>query len=114
MKTKSIILSAGLISLLIFAGCKEKPSDSNASTAVQAEKTTASAPTDELAKRVLAMGLKPIPTDPEELRKLTEDVNNTFSEEKIAKHPGKPPRPAVEMEDYGSKRRSDREMKKIS
>ncbi|MFA5502682.1 MAG: cytochrome-c peroxidase [Sulfurovaceae bacterium] len=84
MKTKSIILSAGLISLLILAGCKEKPSDGNVSTATaQAEKTTVTAPTDELAKRVLAMGLKPIPTDANELKKLTEDVNNTFSEAKI-------------------------------
>lgn len=83
MKIKSIVFSAGLASLLILAGCKEKSSDNNASTVSESAKAVTVAPTDELAKRVLAMGLKPIPTDPEELRKLTEDANNTFTEAKI-------------------------------
>jgi len=83
MKIKSIILSAGLVSLLILAGCKEKAADSNASAVSEPAKAATAGPTDELAKKVLAMGLKPIPTDPEELRKLTEDANNTFSEAKI-------------------------------
>ncbi|MDD5406511.1 MAG: cytochrome-c peroxidase [Sulfurovaceae bacterium] len=39
--------------------------------------------TDELAKKALAAGLKAIPKDTEALKKLTEDVNNTFTEDKI-------------------------------
>ncbi|MDD3775731.1 MAG: cytochrome-c peroxidase [Sulfurovaceae bacterium] len=83
MKIKSIVLSAGLVSLLILAGCKEKASDNNASAVLEPAKAATVGPADELAKKVLAMGLKPIPADPEELRKLTEDANNTFSEAKI-------------------------------
>ncbi len=84
MKNNSIILSAGLISLLILTGCQKKSSDGNVSTvAVPVKTVTAAVLMDELAQRILSLGLKPIPADVNELKKLTEDMNNTFSDAKI-------------------------------
>lgn len=80
MKTKSIALCAGLASIVMITGCGNKPSECN-STIIP--KSISLSVTDELAKKVLALGLKPIPRDANELRKLTEDVNNTFTKEKI-------------------------------
>lgn len=80
MRTKSIALCAGLATIIMITGCGNKPSEVNSTTL---SKSTSLTVTDELAKQALAMGIKPIPRDVNELKKLTEDANNTFTPEKI-------------------------------
>ncbi len=81
MKTNKMFLSVGLACFLILTGCSKKE-DSNATYDIN--KTGAKTlNSDPLAQKVLSLGIKPIPADEQELKKLIENSKNPITEAKV-------------------------------